>query len=63
MIYDNLMNAGSLPSRAVSPSAPMDRERSGRIVSRSSEAKSDRKDSDVKVTYRDGVVMVTASSG
>lgn len=36
MIYDDLMNAGSLPSRAGIPSTPQDHERSGRLVSRSS---------------------------
>jgi hypothetical protein len=61
MIYDNLMNAGSLPSRDFSPSAPMDHERSGKLESRSAREKDDRaRSSEVKVTFRNGEFQVTA---
>jgi hypothetical protein len=63
MIYDNFMNAGSMPSRSGSPSAPSDHERSGRIVTKSSESKKDSNDSQVKVVFSGGGVQVTARAG
>lgn len=61
MTYDNLMNAGSMPSRAFAPSAPMDHERSGKLESRSARDKDERtRHSEVKVTFRNGEFQVTA---
>lgn len=63
MIYDNLMNAGSMPSRSGSPSAPADHERSGRIVTKSNDGEKVRNDSKVTVVFSGGSVQVTAKAG
>jgi hypothetical protein len=62
MIYDDLMNAGSLPSHAGSPSSPQDHERSGRLVSRSSYESQPReeKTQNYKIVIRGGAVTYAA---
>lgn len=63
MIYDNLMNAGSMPSRARTPSEPAAHERSGRLVTKTNGEPKSPNESQVSVVFSASGLVVTAKAG